>query len=117
MNESGGLDYKAALAIAGDDPVLLQELAQLFLQEYPILIADLRAAARERDPKKLEARAHALKGALVNFGARTAVEAALLIESKGRAGNTDGVDEDLLSLERILQPFVVELGALNDFKN
>jgi HPt (histidine-containing phosphotransfer) domain-containing protein len=113
--ESGdGFDWKSALAIAGGDVALLKELAGLFLQEYPKLIGDLRAAVVERDPKKLDTSAHALKGAVANFGAKAAVEAALWLESKGRAGETEGVDKALASLEHTLAPLLVELVALSN---
>lgn len=107
-----GLDRKSALEFAGGDPTLLKELAELFLQEYPKLIADLRSAARDRDSKKLDTSAHALKGAVSNFGARAAVEAALLIEAKGRAGETEGLQEAVTSLEDALAPLLAELAAL-----
>ena len=110
--DSRGFDRESALAVAGGDAQLLKELAELFLQEYPRLIADLRTAVRERDAKKLNAGAHALKGAVANFGARAAVEAALWLEARGRAGEMEGIDDGLASLERILAPLLVELGSL-----
>jgi HPt (histidine-containing phosphotransfer) domain-containing protein len=69
-------------------------------------------AVQERDPKKLDASAHALKGAASNFGARAVVEAALRLESKGRAGDVDGIDEALASLEQVLEPLLAELRSL-----
>jgi signal transduction histidine kinase/HPt (histidine-containing phosphotransfer) domain-containing protein len=110
--DSRGFDRESALAVAGGDAQLLKELAELFLQEYPRLIADLRTAVRERDAKKLNAGAHALKGAVANFGARAAVEAALWLEARGRAGEMEGIDDGLASLERILAPLLLELGSL-----
>jgi PAS domain S-box-containing protein len=107
-----GFDRKAALAVAGGDTELLKELAELFLQEYPKLIADLRAAVQERNPAKLDASAHALKGAVSNFGARAAVEAALLLEAKGRSGEMAGVEQALAALEQIFERLIAELAAV-----
>jgi len=109
-----GFDRESALELTGGDGELLKELAVLFLEEYPKLIANLRTAVMERDPKKLDSSSHALKGAVSNFGARAAVEAALWLESKGRAGDTHGIDDGLAALERILEPLLVELQALKD---
>ncbi len=112
MDARESFDRQAALTIAGDDPVLLKELAELFLAEYPTLIAEIRSAVRERDPKKLDAGAHALKGVVANFGAHAAVESALVLEAKGRAGDLDGIDQALAALERTMEPLLVDLAAL-----
>jgi signal transduction histidine kinase/HPt (histidine-containing phosphotransfer) domain-containing protein len=107
-----GFDRKAALAVAGGDAELLRELAELFLQEYPKLIANLRAAVQERNATKLDGSAHALKGAVANFGARAAVDAALSLEARGRSGEMAGVEQALASLEQIFESLLVELAAL-----
>ena len=109
-----GLDREAALQLTGDDTELLKELAALFLEEYPKLIGNLRIAVKERDPRKLDSSSHALKGAVSTFGARAAAEAALWLEAKGRAGETEGIDDGLAALERILEPLLAELAALNE---
>ena len=68
-----GFDLESALAITDGDMQLVKELAELFLGDYPRLMANLRSSIQERDAKRLQMSAHALKGAVANFGAQTAV--------------------------------------------
>ena len=49
---------------------------------------------------------------MANFGARAAVEAALLLEAKGRSGEMAGVEQALAALEPIFESLLVELAAV-----
>jgi HPt (histidine-containing phosphotransfer) domain-containing protein len=114
VQPGSGLDHESALERTGGDVELLKELAGLFLQEYPKLIANLRAAVKARDPKKVDSSSHALKGAVANFGARAAVDAALWLEGRGRSGDMEGIEDGLAALEKVLEPLLGELKALQD---
>jgi CheY-like chemotaxis protein/HPt (histidine-containing phosphotransfer) domain-containing protein len=94
------MDQGAALARVGNDPELLQELAELFLQEYPRILHELHGAVAERDPARLKAAAHNLKGSVDNFAAQAAFAAALKLETLGRHGMLDGAEETLEILKR-----------------
>jgi two-component system sensor histidine kinase/response regulator len=78
------LDRDALFATVENDFDLLRELVELFLASSPGLLADLRAGLRENDAEKVERAAHALKGAVGNFGARRALEAARVVELNGQ---------------------------------
>jgi HPt (histidine-containing phosphotransfer) domain-containing protein len=106
------LDHELAMSRVGGDADLLKELAGLFLEEYPRLIAELREAHQEGDAKRIESTAHGLKGSVANFGAQPAVEAAFHIEQLGRAGNLTGVAETLQTLDLALLALHGELIAL-----
>jgi HPt (histidine-containing phosphotransfer) domain-containing protein len=84
------LDYAVALERLGGDEELLQEVAQLFLDEYPSLMSEIRQATMSANAQRLERAAHSLKGSVSNFGADSAVEAALALEKIGRGGDLTG---------------------------
>jgi signal transduction histidine kinase/DNA-binding response OmpR family regulator len=104
-------DLAAASRLIDADPELLAEIAGLFVAQYPRLLADLNGALVRGDGQALESTAHSLRGAVANFGARAAVEAAERIESLGRAGDFSEAREALVllhdELERI-RPMLTE---------
>ncbi len=104
-----GFNVGIALEVTGGDTELLKELADLFLQEYPNLLANLQAAVKERNSQRIESTAHKLKGSTSTFGARAAVEASLALERKGRYGDLEGVDLALAHLEHTYEPLLLEL--------
>lgn len=96
-------DRSAALERIGGDEELLQEIADLFLEEYPVLIKEIRNAVASRNAESLERSAHSLKGSVANFEARAAMEAAFRLESMGRTHNLDQAGQALLDLEAALE--------------
>jgi two-component system sensor histidine kinase/response regulator len=75
------------------DRELLNELADLFLEDYPARKATLAAAVSGRDGHALEAVAHLFRGSVTIFGAEAASAAALRLELMGREDCWDGVEE------------------------
>ena len=106
------LDRANALARVGGDLDLLREIAALFLDEYPRELDEIRTALASGDAHTLERSAHGLKGAVANFGARAAVDAAFQLEQLGKAGKLDQVPVFLAELERALACLHAELSAL-----
>ena len=106
------LDHDLAISRVGGDAELLKELGQLFIEEYPRLLAELRDAHRRGDAQEVERAAHSLKGSAVNFGARRAVDAAARIEQLGRDGTLDSVAELLGTLDLALLALHAELAQL-----
>src|SRR4030088_14883 len=98
-DSKGWMDRTIALANLGDDEELLSEIAELFLTEYPAILADARQAATDRDPLRLERAAHSLKGSVANFGAEDAYQAAMQLELMGRSRDLKGVEEAYAALE------------------
>ena len=82
---------------------MLREIAQIFLEDYPEQLAEVRQHAADRCPEGLERAAHTLKGSIANFGAETAFEAALRLETMGREGDLTAADEAVEALERELE--------------
>lgn len=106
------MDREVALSRVGGDEELLKEIAGLFLEDYPKAIADLRDAVAGADAHRLERTAHGLKGSVSNFGAQSAVEAALSLESMGRARKLDDAPRVLQMLELALAALRPELESL-----
>jgi HPt (histidine-containing phosphotransfer) domain-containing protein len=96
------LDREAALDRVGGDLELLQEVAALFLEEYPVLLGHIRQAVQAGDALALEHSAHSLKGSIGNFGARSAHEAAFQLELAGKTQNLTQAPERLARLEQSL---------------
>jgi len=107
-----GLDRDLALSRVGGDAELLQEIAALFIEDYPKVLAEIRAATARGDPKGLGQAAHGLKGAVANFGAQAAVEAAFQLEQMGRAGDLSRAREAIDALGLALDALHSELKAL-----
>jgi two-component system, sensor histidine kinase and response regulator len=106
------VDRELALSRVGGDAELLKEIAELFLDEYPRVLDELRDAIARGNAKDVERTAHGLKGSVSNFGARTAVEAARVLESMGRAQQLAEVGQVVHTLELALAALRPELEAL-----
>jgi PAS domain S-box-containing protein len=109
-------DRTKALAHVGGDQELLRELAALFLMECPQRLADVREAVSRADASKLQLAAHTLKGAVSNFAAPSARDAAQRLESMGQRGNLDGAAEAVAALETELEMLRPTLAALTGDK-
>jgi HPt (histidine-containing phosphotransfer) domain-containing protein len=107
-----GLDRDLALSRVGGDAELLKEIAALFLDDYPKVLAEIRAAAARGDSPGIEHAAHGLKGSVANFGAQAAVDAAFRLEQMGLARDLTGVREAIDTLARALDALHPELKAL-----
>jgi signal transduction histidine kinase/CheY-like chemotaxis protein len=72
---------------------LLREVANVFLECTPPLLAELRDAVAARDAGAVSRMAHRLRGSLANFGAEDTVEAAFQLEKMGMDGDLAGADD------------------------
>ena len=107
-----GLDRSLALSRVGGDAELLREIAQLFIDEYPRVLDELRDAMARQDARGIERTAHGLKGSVSNFGALAAVEAARMLEALGRAQQLAEVSHVIHTLELTLTALRPELESL-----
>lgn len=108
----GVFDRAVALSRVGGDVELLKEIAILFLDDYPKSLNELREAVESGDARRIERSAHGLKGSVSNFGARPAVEAAMQLETMGRAQKLAEVEQVLHALELALAALRPELESL-----
>lgn len=109
---TGVLNKAEALKRVGGDEELLCEIAELFLQEFPGLLADIQAAMAAGDAHALERAAHNLKGSVANFGAEPAREAAYRVECIGRQGDLSSAAAAIAELDDQLGLLQAELVTL-----
>ena len=109
---SQALDMRTALARVGGDPRLLAELARLFREDGPRILAELGGAVERGDPRGVERFAHRLRGSLGTLAAGRAAELAERIENLGRSGDLTGLAENWRAMQREMQRLEPELEAL-----
>jgi CheY-like chemotaxis protein len=109
---TGSLDEAAALARVGGNVDTLRQLVALFHQDCPTLTADIAAAVRDKNARKLQMAAHTLKGMVAFFAAERATEAALTLERLGAQGDLTGAEEVVGVLARELNDLTPALRSL-----
>jgi HPt (histidine-containing phosphotransfer) domain-containing protein len=83
----GVIDEALLLKRVHDNMDLLRDLVELFLDNSPCVLAEIRAAIARDDAKALALAAHSLKASAGNFSAAAAYDAAKRLEIMG--GNCD----------------------------
>jgi len=106
------LDCKTMLGSVENDLGLLQELVEIFFAECPGLLAQIRAGVMDSNPETVERSAHTLKGALSNFGALRACEAARELEIRSREARLEDAAE---LCSRLDAEVAVACNALSDY--
>lgn len=97
--DSQVLDRALMLSSVEHDRELLAEIIELFLAESTSLLAHIRAGLEEKNAEAVERNAHTLKGAMSNFGARRACDAARELEIRGRESRLENSAALVSSLE------------------
>jgi HPt (histidine-containing phosphotransfer) domain-containing protein len=96
------LDEAQLMSRVDNDPQLLRDLVDLFLEECPRLVDEIRVALDSKDAKALQRGAHSLKGSTTNLAAKMTSEAALKLERLAQAGDLAHAESVLQELERQL---------------
>jgi len=102
-------DLSGAMETVLGNEDLFQEIAGMFIESCPDYIAKIKEGIAENDAGILEREAHSLKGAVGNFGAKEAYEAAYRLEKLGKEGEMAMAEEGLSNLERVLNELVSEM--------
>ncbi len=92
-----------ALERVGGDEELLNEILELYLGEYPALLAEIRMAVEAGDAEALFRSAHRLKGSLGTLAAEAALDRALDLEMSGRTSDLARTPAMLSDLENLLR--------------
>ena len=106
------VDISATLQSVGGDQHLLVDLFEVFQQDYPKQLAELRDAIGAGDAERMAQVAHSLKGAVGYFGSQTVHALAYRLETMGRQVELEGAPSVLQQLERELErlsAFVAEI--------
>lgn len=80
------IDARAALERMGGDEELFRELARFFLEDSPVLLAEVDSALAGRDFEGAARPAHSLKGIAANLGGLRLEAAARDVEDLAIAG-------------------------------
>lgn len=98
---TSGLPYhwETALERVGGKEDMLRDLAEMFFEECPRLIQQIREHIASENGAELRRVAHTLKGSAHVFGAEGAAAAAFRLEEMGQAGVFAGAVEALALLE------------------
>ena len=86
-------DYDRALQFVGGDEKLFHDLILLFVERKVQLLESIQTAINEEDPQLLDDAAHAYKGAVNHFSAKSIRDIAFRLESKGKAEDMSGAHE------------------------
>jgi HPt (histidine-containing phosphotransfer) domain-containing protein len=97
------LDRDELLDRVGGDLGLLKELVEMFLDNWPGKVAELRQALAGGDAPGVNRIAHTLKGMLAQFGARGAAGAAARLERLGGEGDLGPAEAACAALEAALR--------------
>ncbi len=98
--EPTGASPEAVVERLGGDAKLARELADIFLKDRPGMMRRIDRARVARDAEELRMAAHALKGAVANFGFEAASAAAQRLERLGQDVGTAELDEAWAGLKR-----------------
>ena len=107
-------DVAAVIDRFGGDAEMAQELAEVFLDDYPGRLAEVRDAVESGEADALRRAAHTLKGSVGTFSQDGAYEAALRLETMGREGDLGDAQAALDVLEGELGRFRPVLKQLAD---
>ena len=79
---------------------LLKELIEIFLADSEKLLKNIDDAIAAHDPEKVGKSSHTIKGAVSNFSARDAFEAAYKLEQIGKSGDLSSAAAAFDSLKK-----------------
>jgi PAS domain S-box-containing protein len=103
------LDWDLALSVCHNDPALLRDIVEAFVEEGPLRIAEIRQAISEENYELLTRAAHTIKGAMRYFGATEVFERAYALEKLGASRSVEGANEALQNLQQELARLMVLL--------
>ena len=103
--DSAAFDEDVLVQHAAGDRELAGELVQVFLEEYPGWLAEMRKGIERGDGESVRRSAHTLKGAVDHCGASSAFDLALVVERMGR-------DDDMAGARAAFQELSTELSRL-----
>ena len=79
---------------------LLKELITIFLTDSEKLLNTIEEAINNGDPEKVGKGSHTIKGAVSNFSARSAFDAAYKLEQIGKSGDLSSAHNAFSSLKK-----------------
>jgi HPt (histidine-containing phosphotransfer) domain-containing protein len=87
------------LVVGGDEPEVVQEFIDLFIQDSEKLLTEIRQAVEQQDAASLVKSAHSLKSSSAQLGALTLSDYCQTLELMGRDERLDGSEAVLHNAE------------------
>jgi PAS domain S-box-containing protein len=110
--EGTEVDFPALLARVDGDPELAGEMIEIFLEDWPQLLAAIRKAIGENDNVALERAAHTAKGAICYFSSGSAAQAALRLQQMAVESQLSEAPTTLIDLEASVELVTAKLREL-----
>ena len=107
------IDIAEAMRNVEGDRAVLQQLCMIFRNDFPRLMESVRSAVERRDASYLQRSAHAMKSSLMVIGAKPVSSIVFHLETMGRCGELDGVEEVLARLEEQATRLMEETSELS----
>ncbi len=92
------INRKELLTAFDNDAEFFKEAVGMFLSDFPKMLQNIETAVQTGNAKDLHMAAHALKGMVGNFQAKTAMQAAFVLEQMGRKQDFNGAEKALENL-------------------
>ncbi|BCS98668.1 hypothetical protein DSLASN_43000 [Desulfoluna limicola] len=102
-------DMSLAMETVLNDESIFCEIADIFLQDLPVNLEKIERSVTEKDAHALERAAHSLKGAVGNFGAAKAYEAAHRLEVLGKQKRLEMAADEFARLKQCIGDLSLEL--------
>ena len=103
------INMEKALELTDGDFELLKELFELYLEDYPKRLTEIKEGLQAEDYEKVRNAAHSLKGASLNLGFESISEIAKELESYAEKDDREKIygvlnqlERELLSLEEFI---------------
>ncbi len=104
------VDEQAALHALDGSRALLHDLAEMFCEDAPQVMSDLKEAVEADDSAAARRAAHNIKGLAATFYAKPTVEIAHRLELEAAGGHIEGLrDNGLMKLEQAIDQLIAEL--------
>ncbi len=96
------IDLARLRSAFADNEELLEQVIQMFREDYRSLLTDIRHAVEMADASALRAATHTLRGVTRQFTNDVAIDICRSIEADAGAGVTTGLDDRIDALENRL---------------
>jgi len=114
------IDYSSALERIGGDRELLEELLELYVQDFQEKYSLLQKAINQKDYNQIREVGHSLKGSSANLSLIPLNKASFIMETAGREKNIENAEKALALLDqefKRLQNFLSEKNSNTSEEN
>jgi len=107
------LDPNAIIQLIGNDPAMVREFIQIFLDDIPGQIMKLEKALEDNDWNQLRNQAHRIKGSAGDVGGKRLYRVALEVEHSARDGELDNCRTKVPKIGEAFEALRQKLDAQN----